>query len=433
MTEPRYGRYMYLMEKVPWFCNLWGFLWYCCTLMTVFLVAVVSVTRCICVTFPLARLFLNKKLVLGIILGYLLVVMCQATIPLWVGKQYVYFADTSVCTWTTNFALQDYPTAYKVYSAIYSFELYVLIVPILVSSAVTVCALNRPSSQMSRSNRSVTVTVLCFTLLYVIFNIPICVVQLMIYLKTGAGLKQINIDWLYPYGYTITSVFTVGANSAMNPCIYVWRTGAFRQHLINVTLGKQNRSIRRTWMNSMAFVMRHTRYTRRSQVETPTSDPLASSGSTLTSDKSVRIIKRQITVQENLNGSLHRTAYNVKPSIRKPSHSQSAKIRLFKRQPAAAESSQRSQSTRVRFPEVQFTGMHSGETQSPKSNLSENNSSRTQSPQKKAASEPFTDDIVTMNPSFTEQDPPSAINSGANDEMARGSQEFDYPFRVTLV
>ena len=450
-----YHRYMYLLEMQPWFCNLWGVLWYCCTLITVFLVAVVCITRCICITFPLARLFLNKKLVIGIVIGYLVVVMCQATIPFWVGNSYAYYPHIGTCTWTTNQVLSDYPAAHMAYSHIINFELYILILPILVSSIMTICVLNRPRSQMSQSNRSVTVTIICFTFLYVIFNIPVCLVQLLIYLKTVAGLTHINNNWMNPYGFSVASVLTVGANSALNPCVYVWRTRAFRQHLIDIiNCRRRNGNFRRTMENSMAYMMRYTQGTRRkTQARSPT---ILSLTSPLPTAKSVMVFNREITEQEDLNENYHSTLRNRSPNgksvqcqspesrshdtvspERQSPDSRSTERQSTQGQSPDSQSTERQSLQRIQAPRLRLAKTQTTEMQSPESRLLGENLPRKRPSRKMSPSallrrnSSFTDAVVMVNPSFTEED--GGLNLGTEDELLRGSQEFYYPFRTTLV
>ena len=94
--------------------------------------------------------------------------------------------------------------------------------------------------------------------LYIVCNIPPCLVQLLLYLKTSTGLTDIDISWLLPYGFTSTSVVTVGANSALNSCVYIWRTEAFREHLLALVKCRKNthHDNKQTWGNSMAYVMK---------------------------------------------------------------------------------------------------------------------------------------------------------------------------------
>ena len=450
-----YHRYMYLLEKVPWFCNLWGLLWYCCVIQTVFLVAVVSITRCICITFPLARLFLNKKLVIGIVVGYLLVIMCQATIPFWVGHRYYYYAEHGICTWENDYILSPHPTAYKAYSIIIAFEMNILILPITLSSVMTVCVLNQPRSQMSQTNRSVTVTIVCFTLLYVIFNLPICLVQFVTFLKTTAGLTHINLKWLSPYGHAAITVLSVGVNSALNPCVYVWRTRAFRQHVIDTIRCRRDVYFRRSLENSMAFMMRYTnKRKRKDQVGTvntmasPSPTKLQYSPSRL--QYSTSIDNR--AVQRNSNGNHYETTDPLRKPLpnRRLRHGQSLRSRLHdtsprvtpaaRRQsadnkPAERPSLQRLQSLQTRSPEMQSKCTDS---LTPDCSLPENNSPRKRASRKKSTAnldEKNAHAMVTANPSFTEEDEIPNTNFTTNDELPSGvvSPEYQYPFQTTFV
>ena len=242
-------RLSYLLYS-QWFCAIWGILWFSGSLMTIFLVAVVSITRCICITFPLAKLFLKKSVVVGVILVYIVFTLSQATIPFWVGKKYEYYRwHVGICIWTT-YVLNDYPTAKNIATNLYLLQLYGLIAPIIFTSLITVCVLRRPRSRMSQSNYNVTISILCFTSLYLICNIPPVTYQIMAY---------VHYRFNSPYAGQYMVAFTIGANSALNPLLYYWRTKPFRRFIAKKLeesksiLGGSRRSQRLSTMSAVGI------------------------------------------------------------------------------------------------------------------------------------------------------------------------------------
>ena len=258
------ARQGFILERPDWFCNVWGLVWYVCGLMSVWLVAVVSITRCIVIVFPLSKLFIRIRTVVMVIVGYLGVVLVQATIPYWVGDIYDYMIYTAHCGWDSSW-LDDYPTFKKVYSNILTAEYYIVVLPIVMSSFTTIFVLNRPRFNMSDSNKRVTTTILCFTVLYLVCNIPSCTFQLVHALRTTFGVS-IPVDWMIPYTTMLNQVLVVTLNAALNPIIYVWRTRAFRNHVLRIVRCSSTRASLVPTLNQSIGTARRTR---RKGISTP--------------------------------------------------------------------------------------------------------------------------------------------------------------------
>ena len=96
-----WNRQGWLLEDSTAFCIVWGMLWYIFSTLTIFLVAMLSITRTIQIALPFRDL--KKRIIIGVIMFYVLVLFVQSTIPMWVGKQYVFeYGSTTHCTWRNS-------------------------------------------------------------------------------------------------------------------------------------------------------------------------------------------------------------------------------------------------------------------------------------------------------------------------------------------
>ena len=108
-------RYGYLLETSDVFCTMWGTIWYISTAATIFLVALLSITRTLQIVCPFRRL--QKSVVIGVIVGYLVVLLVQSTVPMWIGETYRYeWASTGNCAWRNS--ILGNSTAYHVYTQV---------------------------------------------------------------------------------------------------------------------------------------------------------------------------------------------------------------------------------------------------------------------------------------------------------------------------
>ena len=139
-----------------------------------------------------------------------------------------------ICTWYTEGTLDDYPTATTVYINIHGFEQYFLIAPIILSCGLSLWTLHRAKNQVSEHQISVTVTILCFTILYVLFNLPNCLAYMTVILDKMFALNlDYTWDSTYYFGY-YTTVLSVAINAALNPVLYFWRIAGFRNHVTTI-------------------------------------------------------------------------------------------------------------------------------------------------------------------------------------------------------
>ena len=76
----------------PIVCNFQGMLWEIAPRMSVFLVAVLSISRTISLLFPFRRI--KKVHIVMPVVSYLILQTVQATIPYWFGAAYTYHNES---------------------------------------------------------------------------------------------------------------------------------------------------------------------------------------------------------------------------------------------------------------------------------------------------------------------------------------------------
>ena len=98
--------YSYLAEREPGlfsvfvFCQLWGNLWNAMARMSVFLVAVLSISRTLSMRYPFRRI--SKRKIVACIIVYSVIQVVQSTIPYWFGAVYHYYDTHIQCQWFSH-------------------------------------------------------------------------------------------------------------------------------------------------------------------------------------------------------------------------------------------------------------------------------------------------------------------------------------------
>ena len=210
------------------FCNVWGFMWYVFAKISILLVAMLSLTRTISLLLPFKRI--NKKVIITVIVFYFGYLAIPASSPYWYHDQYTFSSYDMACGF--------YASGSFLLSLILGNLQYLLpIFPILIACVISTYKLLRPLiitvNTNSRSNVKVssTVTILCFTMVYVVFNIPVCVIWILITIDYFNGFKYnfLAFDLDGYYFYNFISVHSVALNSTINPIIYISRIKCFRE------------------------------------------------------------------------------------------------------------------------------------------------------------------------------------------------------------
>ena len=219
------------------FCAIWGIVWKILPFLSVFLVAVLSLTRTLLLLKPLRAI--NKHYVIAVICGYGLFITTIRILPnLLDYGDYVYNSKGVYC-WE-----ERYFTWYKTAANVISILLLAFpIIPIIVSCGVStylVLSSIRVSNNNTNINtlrKTATVTIVMFTVVYIIFNIP-NFVNYVIYITclVNNDYTIYNTESLYFYAWNFTYIICVVANAGANPVIYFWRMRNLRTYIFVTVL-----------------------------------------------------------------------------------------------------------------------------------------------------------------------------------------------------
>ena len=222
------------------------------TKMSMFLVAILSITRSIAIVSPLRSRDIRSNMVMKIIAGFAILVLLMDLIPMsvgWVAPG----RDVSGC----NFLKFNRKTSRHIGMMIQVFDQIVIFstsLTVFISFTTGVFSLwkkssvslqisnSRVSGQVcsrdsqkynSRVSRQVTVTITLFTALFLICNLPYCSFYMLMILKShilriAEIVAGYDAGWFRWSGPIIFIVIPVSLNAALNPCLYMFRMPRFR-------------------------------------------------------------------------------------------------------------------------------------------------------------------------------------------------------------
>ena len=252
------------------FCKLWGVLWEMLPYISVFFVGLMSISRTVVLIKPLCQL--NTRMQWTMTVAYCVFLILRTVCPIWLNAAtYEYVFSDVYC--------YELPTAdwsYKFNSISRSLTLAAPVIPICISctTSFTIIMLNerrqaktrRPSkarlplckpigkpelSQLKKTKASpmnATMTILIFTIAYIVFNIPVFVNYL---LMSIAGWSKNCVSDCYHktyrnhpaliwYSWNFTYITCVALNSTVNPMIYYWRMPSVKE-FVNVRVSRTSR------------------------------------------------------------------------------------------------------------------------------------------------------------------------------------------------
>ena len=239
-----------ILFEEPVFCKFWALKWELLPPTSVFMVAVLSISRMISVVRPLCQLnFMALKISMAV---HFLVICIAMIAPLAIG-----LSDTSFLKTDVACSLEPVQNSFIPGNAlIFIVELGLPIVPVIVSAVITTIYLGRARKRSARASASVklhdkaTKTVILVTLVYMVCNLP-CFVNFVYYLYMfGEGRPEISFRDRYKttffrwYVWNLTYIFAVALNSSLNPLVYLVRMKQFRDFILRVC-------------NNVAVMLRH--------------------------------------------------------------------------------------------------------------------------------------------------------------------------------
>lgn len=223
-----------VMFDLPGFCTFWGSINTVAPHLSVFMVAVLSLTRTHSLLLPLKKI--NKRNILIAMGLYLGLLSLQAGIPLALGlSKMIYLPDDTYCySEGLGVVWRNVDTILDVV------ELGCPIIPVIFSCALSSIHILRSraisnSRSSSRMKVNASITIILFTLTYILFNIPVFV-QFILYLVTLYKYKYpgplFSSLWMSAYSWNVLFVLNVALNATINPFIYVSRMQHFRAHVM---------------------------------------------------------------------------------------------------------------------------------------------------------------------------------------------------------
>ena len=217
------------------FCNVWGVFWNACTRLSVFLIAVLSITRTITLVQPLFHI--RQRIVVGITVFYCVGQVIQASIPFWYNVKYTYKSELVQCSWYVNAVFESGSVSNWVVSIILvNVEIIAPIFPITIGCITTIIVLQSSGRHLTQSGsqnklkNSATITIILVTLNYIIFNLPLAVFLTMALVDELSGWRFnfFGFEWPDLLFSNLVVDMAVVLNSFMNPVLYFLRLKGMR-------------------------------------------------------------------------------------------------------------------------------------------------------------------------------------------------------------
>ena len=211
------------------YCNMWGVTHRLLSSLSVFNVAVLSISRTYVLLKPFKKLnILVVEFTMGL---YFLVQAFLATIPFWeLDAKYAYKKIYATCETPSIVGEHKFEKFNNITSRITYFG---PIIPILISCAISVGILllrNRDHVQTAQkqSKRYASVTIVIFTLLFATFNIPGTIISLFELID-----EILAVD---PMGHSLNFFYymSIPINSALNPTLYMFRMHCIKDNFFKI-------------------------------------------------------------------------------------------------------------------------------------------------------------------------------------------------------
>ena len=220
-------------------CTLWGAVWTWAPYMSVFLIAILSITRTLVLLRPLRTI--SRKCILMVVVAYAIWIAARMVTPMIVeGPLYTYMNTSVECMWESQSNLLN------------DFSLITVIlflappvIPIMVSCIISSFVIldsikNIHAGAAGRDRkRSATITIVILTMTYLFLNFP-----LFLYLSgyTYFFITHRKEGWFSDtfdnYLWNIVYIILIGVNSLANFIVYICRIRQYRQFCISCVTGQ---------------------------------------------------------------------------------------------------------------------------------------------------------------------------------------------------
>ena len=222
--------------KFRFFCKAWRIFFKILQRLSVHLVLLLSVSRTISLTRPL--IIINKNAVLACFYGYIAVICVEVSVLSW-RENIQFYHDAVYCYEWDNWKSWYNKTGVTIFmlciggSSIIIFTSFIIsVVSIRKSMRTRLDELeNMHCSAKQPLKRQATHTIIIFTLIYMICNVPNFVnMVLFIYTLTSRDYPGpvYSNTFMYYYSWNLFEILSVLINSTLNPIVYFCRISQYK-------------------------------------------------------------------------------------------------------------------------------------------------------------------------------------------------------------
>lgn len=207
------------------FCYGWGILWAIIPFMSVFLVAVLSITRTISLISPLRQIKTKRVMIfVSVYIGYLVL---WSTVP--IIFKYGYFVYTPEDTYCWESTRSGWYSNLEIFNGavLLAFPIVPVIISCFISSYCVLSSLkvSTLSSAVRNMKLEATITIILITVTYIVLNLPIFIIWVL-YIYENFNVRGDTFSKYY--SWSVCYVICVSMNATLNPFIYISRMEKFR-------------------------------------------------------------------------------------------------------------------------------------------------------------------------------------------------------------
>ena len=214
------------------FCKMWGVVWYTASRLSVVLIALLSITRSLCLIRPFAQPPKSRHMIIVILAALALLVIINGA-PVLLGGRYE-FESTASLPVPANFDI--------ISDSIYPFFLLLPFLVITISCGVSIAAIryHRHNSTTDTQKQGATTTIILLTSLYLVCNVPE-IMFLAGFVIQQAGLDTeslfdflsvfllpISDSHVYAHLFVFAVNVSVPVNSTANSLLWIYRSQGMR-------------------------------------------------------------------------------------------------------------------------------------------------------------------------------------------------------------
>ena len=236
------------------FCTGWGLLWEVLPSYSALLVAILSTSRLIVLSFKRTKMV--PAAVCIIMASYLLFTLGIKMYLLLTYDSMDYEPMTRYCLLVSHDDEQfTYHEIITLAIMITQLTLPIILVSIGFFLIMAILLRDRNKGQSShrqKTQRRAAITVIIVTLIHIIFNIPVLVnfsfyIHSLVTAEGEIEFSEIYSNtFLFYYVWPLVYIVSVALNSALNPCVYFWRMKKYRTFIVGVVEDNYHSASRRT-------------------------------------------------------------------------------------------------------------------------------------------------------------------------------------------